>query len=257
MKFKKRSRFVIGSVVVGLLLAFVSVASSQDDFSKKGEVLIAQSALQCGIVPIKPIVPVQCEDLIVLWNTSPKEWEWSCVPRTRPMECGITPIKPLVPVGCSDLVPECDTRTGEWHWLCVSRSSTTTTSTTTDTTTNTTTESPTHPASQASDYQSGYVFGQALGNGILNLRIRHAINKACFDQHAQAWRLPDGTVILCTNWSEANPHDMKGIPQNISGETQASINSLCSARPKGWYKVQIAGLWYSYSCKEWRKHTKE
>lgn len=84
-------------------------------------VQLAQSTMQCGIVPIKPIPPVQCADLTPVCNTSTNKWEWSCVPRTRPMQCGLTPLKPLIPVGCSDLIPECNTETGKWHWLCETR----------------------------------------------------------------------------------------------------------------------------------------
>jgi len=109
------------------------------------------------------------------------------------------------------------------------------------------------PSSQGSNYEAGYAVGQALGNGILTLRLEHAINKACFNEHAEGWRLPSGTTILCTNWSAVHPHEMKGTPQNVSAETAGIVNSLCSENPRGWYKVQLSGLWYSYSCKEWRR----
>lgn len=84
-------------------------------------ILVSQTTIQCGIVPIKPIVPVECADLRPVCNTATKQWEWSCVRRQRPMQCGIVPIKPIVPVQCKDLIPECDTQSNQWHWLCESR----------------------------------------------------------------------------------------------------------------------------------------
>lgn len=93
----------------------------QLDPPKRPNTLVAQSTMRCGIVPIKPIVPLQCEDLQPVCNTSTNEWEWSCIPRTRPMQCGIVPIKPIVPLQCKNLIPECDTESGQWHWLCEAR----------------------------------------------------------------------------------------------------------------------------------------
>jgi hypothetical protein len=132
---------------------------------------------------------------------------------------------------------------------------TTTTGTGADTPAPATSEPHATPSSRASDYQAGYAVGQALGNGILTLRLEHAINGACFNKHAEGWRLPDGSTILCTNWSAVHPHEMKGTPQNVGAEAAGTVNNLCSANPRGWYKVQLSGLWYSYSCKEWRKQT--
>jgi len=80
--------------------------------------LVAQNSMQCGMVPMKPMVPAQCSDLTPVCNTTTKQWGWSCVPRTQPMQCGIVPMKPMVPLGCTDLVPECNTNSGQWKWLC-------------------------------------------------------------------------------------------------------------------------------------------
>jgi len=102
-------------------VAALSIANGQKAQSGNGNALIAQSTLQCGVVPIKPIVPVQCSDLTPVCNTSTNQWEWHCVSRTEPLQCGVVPIKPIVPVECSDLVPECDTQSGQWRWICVAR----------------------------------------------------------------------------------------------------------------------------------------
>lgn len=107
--------------IFALCIAVPSIAGAQKTQSENGNALKAQGTFQCGLVPLKPLVPVQCSDLTPVCNTYTKQWEWSCVPRTQPMQCGLVPLKPLVPVECSDLVPECDTQSGQWRWICVAR----------------------------------------------------------------------------------------------------------------------------------------
>ncbi len=105
---------------------------------------------------------------------------------------------------------------------------------------------------QQQNYAAGYALGQAMGGVISQIRLRRAINKACFDRRAEGWQLPNGALIRCTDWSKANPRDTKGWPED-SVVTWASIDKLCSDHPKAWYKAQVSGLWRFYSCKEWKK----
>ena len=94
---------------------------------------------------------------------------------------------------------------------------------------------------QTDNYQAGYAtgeaIGQALGNAIYQARLRNAINKACFDQHSQGWRLPNGNVIRCTDWMNAHPRNAKGRPPSLTPAAESSINAICDANPHGWYTV--------------------
>jgi len=111
------------------------------------------------------------------------------------------------------------------------------------------TESQPSQQAQTDSYQAGYAIGQALGGAIYQARLRHAINKACFDQNSQGWRLPNGQTIYCKDWMNAYPKSVKGRP-SVSAETSASIDAYCGANPRARY---VLGTGYSYSCKDWLK----
>ena len=59
---------------------------------------------------------------------------------------------------------------------------------------------------QGQNYQTGYTIGRGLGAAIYNARLKHAINKACFDRGAEGWRLPSGQIIKCSDWKMAHPN---------------------------------------------------
>jgi hypothetical protein len=100
-------------------------------------------------------------------------------------------------------------------------------------------------------YLAGQELGQAIGARIYDMRVRHVINNACFVKHAEAWKLPDGTIIPCADWMKANPKEVKGRPSldpdSAAGE---AISALCTTHPHAWYTI---GTGYNYSCKDWKK----
>jgi hypothetical protein len=102
---------------------------------------------------------------------------------------------------------------------------------------------------QTDSYQTGYAIGQALGGAIYQARLRHAINRACFDQHSEGWQLPNGNIIRCEDWMDAYPRDAKGRP-TVTPAVESSINTICNANPHAWYTV---GPGYRYSCKAWKQ----
>jgi hypothetical protein len=200
----------------------LSIANGQKVQSDNGNALIAQSTLQCGVVPIKPIVPVQCSNLTPVCDTSTNQWEWHCVARTQPLQCGIVPIKPIVPVQCSDLVPECDTQSGKWHWICVARNGIITTgtynnsqiitNTTSTVTSNTTSQRPQNNATtqQSSayqdSYQTGYAATELIGNIIGAAIDKHHIKSFC-KKHGDAayWKFEDSSIMSCASVNAGKP----------------------------------------------------
>ena len=68
-------------------------------------------------------------------------------------------------------------------------------------------------AEKQREAQAGAVLGSAIGlgigNAIYNRRLKHEIDKACFEKHVKAWRLPEGDVIDCSVW-QLYPRDKKG-----------------------------------------------
>jgi hypothetical protein len=64
------------------------------------------------------------------------------------------------------------------------------------------------------EFEAGQAVGAAIGNSIrtaiYNRRLKNAINKACFKEHAEGWRLPSGGVVSCADWMRAFPIDAKG-----------------------------------------------
>src|SRR6266404_9161901 len=90
-----------------------------------------------------------------------------------------------------------------------------------------TTTAPGTPAkpSTSPGYDDGRVVGAAIGSAMYQARLKHAINKACFDQGSQGWTLPNGATIYCGDWSRANPRQMKGTPNGISSDP--NIDRVC------------------------------
>lgn len=106
-------------------------------------------------------------------------------------------------------------------------------------------------AQKQKEFEAGQVVGAALGNAIYVARLRHAISKACFDKHAEGWKLPNGQVISCQAWMDAHPRDFKGRPANISPAALASIDKLCSEHPRTHFR--LTGTGQRYSCKDWNQ----
>jgi hypothetical protein len=97
------------------------------------------------------------------------------------------------------------------------------------------------------EYAAGEVLGNAIGGVIYAARLRHTINKACFDRGAKGWRLPNGRTISCQNWEVLHPRQEHVIPHDLSVDQEA-LNRLCQQDKSFIYGTRI------YSCKDWRAH---
>jgi hypothetical protein len=99
------------------------------------------------------------------------------------------------------------------------------------------------------NYQAGQQVGTALGGLIYNRRLRHAINKACFDRGAKGWRLPSGRVIMCSDWMAAHPRHARGVPANLTVQDSDFLNQYCRVNKNYVYTGE------TYSCKAWKKYS--
>ncbi len=85
--------------------------------------------------------------------------------------------------------------------------------------TTTTTTTPQHapanttPETSVPAQQIGHAAGTLLGSTIYQARLKRAINKACFDQHFDYWRFPNGQTITCADWMRAHPRKVKKSSQ--------------------------------------------
>jgi hypothetical protein len=100
-------------------------------------------------------------------------------------------------------------------------------------------------------YESGQAIGAALGRMIYAARLRHAINKACFDQGAEGWKFEDGHTIACSDRKVTHPRHARGIPPDLTPMRASKINQFCSQHRHHRYTTTDG---YSYSCKDWRTH---
>ncbi len=120
--------------------------------------------------------------------------------------------------------------------------------------TTTTTTTPQHapanttPETSQAARQIGYTGGTLLGSIVQRARMKRAVNKICFDQHAEYAISADGqTKINCADWMQAHPRKAKkDKPVEID---PAVLAGVCS-QPGATYAIAPDGR--KVSCWIWR-----
>lgn len=96
----------------------------------------------------------------------------------------------------------------------------------------------------------GATLGSAIGNALNIRRVKHDINKACFDKGAKGWLFPNGHTAKCSDWEIIHPRQEHGVPPDITPEFAMTISQICRNKHGFIYMTR------SYSCNDWRKYEK-